>query len=267
MAYQSPHDKKEFITSLFKSITLFEKEVLEVESDFDRYDVMKFMGRQLVTQVMKEQLNFSYLKSYNDISTKNIKANMVKIFIDEFLEYLQEEHRYTLTMAQEVVLNRQCIHFLQAIVSKYYDRFSHLIYEQSVETFFEKVAALTEPSKANSLINECIEGHNGHASLMVYKSGERAAYSTEQVWTRVRDAYLTRKKAVKKLQIELSETLEQMESTQNEYTLEEQTALQDRYLRKQGEIKSLQQRSLDQYDASVKRMKEAMIESLQGFSS
>ena len=264
MAYQSPQDKQLFIASLFKDRALLEKEVLEIESDFDRYDVMKFIGKELVQERMKEELNFSYIKKYDDISIKNVQANMVKILIPEFLDYLQEEMRYSKTMAQQVVLNKKCIHFLQSFVSKYYDRFSHLIYEQSAESFLEKVASLTAADKATTLINECIEGHNGHASLMIYESGERAAYSTLQAWTRVRQAYLTRKKAVKKLQIELSEIMESIESSQ-ELSVEEQVQLEAHYLKKQAEIKALQNRSLDQYDASVKRMKQAMIESLQNF--
>lgn len=264
MSYHSPQEKQLFIASLLKSITLFEKEVLEIESDFDRYDVMKYIGKELVQVKMKEQLNFSYLKNYQEISMRNIKAEMVKLFINEFLDYLQEEQRYSLVMAKEVVLNQKCIHFLQAVVLKYYDRFSHLIFEQSVETFLEKVAALSSAKNAGTFLNECIEGHNGHASLLVYRSGERAAYSTEQVWTRVHQAYLQRKSAIKKLQIELSELLEAINQSEG-LSLEEKVTLQENLLQKQAEIKALKLRSLDQYDASVKRMKEAMIESLQDF--
>lgn len=257
----TPEEKRILVDSLFSDEVKFEKIVLDIQNEGERKEVMTLLANDVVNRQLRDSLHFSYLKSYDDLQTDGIAKIILKRLSDEAAGYLEEKLRFTKAMTADTIHRRPHLLFLKRLSLFYYKRFGHLVYSRIADTFFEKVAALPSPENPPKLLLDAFEGTARHPSLV--KGG---GISFKMVWEHTRRANLVRKKEIGKIQISLSSILN-IKSSNPELGEEELRKLEERYRWNQQNLEAIRSKSLDEFDAGIKRMKAAAVQVLQGFGT
>ena len=254
-------EKRELVASLFTDTALFESKVLRIHTDADRAEVMRLITESLINEELASSLHFSHVKSYNELSTGAVLSTILKLIIAETVHFLQEELRYTAAMAKEVVGDAEHLRFMKQLCKTYYAAHKTVIFEKVADTLLEKIAALSTPSKGSRLLKEAVEGSDKRVSLMILDGGVKVVLTLEQAWKHVHRAYLARKKEISAVQLALSKHLTALEELEDDAEKEKQKLLA-LYAKKEAELKQVRLKSLDRYDATLKRMKEAIVQRL-----
>ena len=86
--------KSSRVKELFDDRVLFEREVLRVENNNDRRDVVGILVNTLVRDTLKEHLNFLYIETFSDFSLKHIVNIIFKEMANEWADYAVTELGY-----------------------------------------------------------------------------------------------------------------------------------------------------------------------------
>lgn len=254
-----PGNSQYAIDDIFDDEKIFEQVVLDIHNDADRKEVIGIIADEIVNDKLRNQLHFSYLRSYNALKTDGIVKIILQRFSSEAAGYLEERLQLNKKLTLDTIRKTRNLLFLKRLSLFYYKRFGTLVFEKVADTFFEKVAALPSPDNPPPLLREAIEGSGKRPSLI---GGN--AVSFKQVWEHTRKANQARKKEMGKVQISLASILNLMES-QQEMSEEDRQKLKERYEWNQKNLEAIRTRSLEQFESSVKRMKTTAVQVLQGF--
>ena len=254
-------EKRALVASLFTDTVLFESKVLRIHTDADRSEVMRLITESLINEQLAASLHFSHLKSYDELTAGGILPSILKVIIAETVHFLQEELRYTAAMAKEVVGDTEHLRFMKQLCKTYYAGHKTIIFEKVADTLLEKIAALSSPAKGSRLLKEAVEGSDKRVSLMVLDGGVKIVVNLEQAWKHVHRAYLARKKEISAVQLALSKHLTALEELEDDAEKEKKELLA-LYAKKEAELKRVRSKPLDRYDATLKRMKQAIVQRL-----
>jgi hypothetical protein len=255
----TPEEKRILVDSIFSDELKFEKRVLDIQNEAERKEVMTILANEIVNTLLRDALHFSYLKSYDDLLTDDIVKIILKRLSSEAACYLEEKLRYTKAMTADAIHQRSHLLFLKRLSLFYYKRFGHLVFAKVADTYFEKVASLPSPENPPNLLLDALQGTEKHPSLV-----KGSAISFKMLWDHARKANLARKKEIAKIQISLSSILN-IKSGNPDLGEEELRKLEERYRWNQQNLEAARSKSLDQFDAGIKRMKTAAVQVLQGF--
>jgi hypothetical protein len=257
----TPDEKRILVDSIFSDELQFEKRVLDIQNEAERKEVMTILANEIVDKRLRDVLHFSYLKAYDDLHTDGIAKVILQRLSSEAAGYLEEKLRYTKTMTAETIHKRPHLLFLKRLSLFYYKRFGHLVFARIADTYFERVAALPSPEHPPKLLLDALEGTTRHPSLV-----KGSGISFKMVWEHARRANLARKKEIGKIQISLSSMLN-IKQNNPELGEEEVRKLEERYRWNQKNLEAVRSKSLDEFDAGIKRMKAAAVQVLQGFGN
>ncbi len=192
-----------YIQELFSDAKVFEKEVLHVNCDEDRKEVMTLMSKEMCSSSkISHQISFLKLKTINDISFDGINIALVQMFLAELISLLKER-RYTFTEIETIKKNKEHLKFLYQLAQSYMRRFGGLLYKEMVNTFFECVGVAGKPEKISKIVDEVINGTETHKSLLEQHGGGQILYKADQAWMRVKQARDDKNRKVQVYQIEI----------------------------------------------------------------
>ena len=251
-----PEEKSALVASIFSDESLFEKHVLDIHNEEDRREVMEILADEIVLNHLKEEVNFSYLKSYDDLHTEGIIRVILQRISSEAAGYLEEKLRYTRTATMQIIRQTAHLLFLKRLSLYYFKRYAFLIFERVADTLFENVAAQVSAQKPPKQLLGAIEGTSRRMPL--FKGN---AVTFEYVWNHARKALMERKKETAKIQMALASILKIMESNENlDETQREK--LSARYDENRRKMEVIQKKPLALYDGSIRRMKHSVVEML-----
>lgn len=252
--------KQTYLNTLFSDEAFFEKEVLDIHGETDRREVMDMLAGQIVKEKMRDCLHFSYIKELKQLNTSKIYTTLVHIFTNETVTFLHEKLFPSQAEAKKETTKPAHMTFLQNYTKKLYGRYEQLFYEKIADTLLERLASLPSASKANKMLQKAVEG-DGRDSMMCFNDGTKSVMKLDQALLHVQQAALARKREIKGDQLALSKLLIKLQEHSGEDDLKRTKLLQD-YEKGQKRIEVLRKRSLDTYNATVKSMKRAVIESI-----
>jgi hypothetical protein len=244
--------------AIFKDEVTFEKQVLDIQNETDRKEVMLMLADEIVKVQLRDELHFAYLKSYDDLKTDGIIKVILQRVSSEAGGYLEEKLRFTKTMTLQTIRKTPNLLFLKRLSLYYYKRYAHMIFERVADSFFEKVAMLPSPEKVPAVLREAVEGSAKRPPI--FKGN---AVSFEHIWKHVRKASAERKREVGKVQISLASII----SIKQNETLDagNEAKLDERYRENQKQLEAVREKPLSEFDGSIRQMKKALVETLENF--
>ncbi len=246
------YDKELRLREIFSSQREFEKEVLLIDDELEREEVLDIIARSLVYDKLKYQLHFYYLKKREDIDTSKIEQAIAQIIIEEFLLYLKDELAFTKVESKFTVSQKEVILFINALASFYYKRYHSHIFSLSADTLFEKIDSVPE---GNIFLKECVEGDGEYKGLMNSENKSKIFYTYERAYSKIHSVMLIKKTAIKKVQLKLTKVM----IAQNK---EPSNEIEASYTMILDELNLLQDKPLDRFDNNIYRVKKAIIDAM-----
>ncbi len=254
------HAKQTYIHTLFTDEAFFEKEVLDVHGEIDRREVMDMLAEQIVKEKLRDALHFSYIKELDQLNTAKVFTVLAHILINEATQFLHEKLFISQAEAKKEATKSEHMAFLHEYTKKLYGRYENLFYEKIADTLLERLASLPSASKANKMLKKAVEG-DGRDSMMCFNDGTKSVMKLDQAISHLHQALLARKREIQGDQLELSRLLMKLREHGDVDDMKRTKLLQD-YNEKQKKVEALRKRPLDSYNSMVKRMKQAIVESI-----
>lgn len=247
--------KQERIKSLFKSRILFEKEVLNVNGDQDREEIVHILAISFVGDILKEHINFLYIQNLSDFTLKPIVNLIFKEMASEWVDYAMHELEYSKNEALEELRIDNRVQFLRILADDYYKHYKDCIFEEIVDSFIELLVLNSDKNEKSRIINAVIN------SSLVPNRSVLGINSSDQLCKRAKAAKDLKNEKVAELQFKLAEIGEGMKDAKISQSKREDLSLvYPNYVKKLQAIKELK---LEKFDDGLQRLKRAIISSLQ----
>lgn len=233
------NEKKVFVEKLFSSKKMFEKNILDVENDDDREEVLMILSKQIVRVLLREELSFLYLSSLRYFNPSLIPNTLFKELANEWVYYAIEHLGYSKSEAISEMKDKKRVVFLLKVAKLYYAKYQTYFYEEIADTFVELVDNMPNPTLNNELIKEVMR------SEFVKKQNISIIHNYHQLWSRVKNAHNHKNQQLSKIQIKITEAL----------------AKEDKELVKKYEYDEevLSEKPLAYFDEAVKRLRDNML--------
>jgi hypothetical protein len=256
--YRKREEKLEFLSKILSDKQLFEEEVLHVFKPEEMEEVFSILAKVLVRQKYKEQLNFLYIKKYEEFDLSLLKSATTKEILQEFITYGVDVLYLSKEEMLEIASSKEHLLFITQLVQEYFKLYRHFLFNEISNTFLERVTTLMNENSNDDLIEEVLQ------SSLVQNENMPVMYTFAQLYKRVAAARDFKQHEKSSLQIKLSETRdllaqENIDPLVSFKTKEKLTTLEEK-------LSQLNERSLDNYDAAIARLKKTMLASMQKFN-
>ena len=245
---------QERINKIFQSRMLFEKEILNVNSDKDRAEIIKILAVVFVRDVLKEHLNFLYIHKLSDFTLKQIANILFKEIANEWIDYAMHELKLSKEMALAELKQENRVSFIRTISSEYYKHYKKYIFEEIVDTFIELLVLNADMDKRSVFINAVINS-DFFANRSILNIN-----SSDQLCKYAKAAKDLHDEEVQYLRMKVSEIQEGILNPDLNMTKREDLNIilptYDQKLKETLELK------LEHYDSNLKRVKMALMASL-----
>ena len=246
------YEKEQKLAYIFASQRDFEKEVLMVQNEDERKDIIKLIAHALVYDKLRDNLHFYYVKSREMIDTSLIVNSITYLLIQELLAYVKEELSFTNVESTSLIKEKEILLFVNALSSFYYKRYHEIIFSFSADTLLDKIESQEKPSR---FLRECVEGSRDTNSLMLLLTGVKLFYSYDQAYKKIHTVMMMKKSKLKTLQLKLAKIMLDSTAQQSKENSE-------KYLRIKGEIELVKNQSLDTFDINIKKVKKAISDTM-----
>jgi len=142
---------------VFNSRETFEKYILDINNDADREDVISILSDRIIRILLKEELNFLYMKDFNNFRFTLIVNILFKEFTNEWLIYAQEYLSLSQEEAVEYVQDKTRLQQLLKIVKWYFTTYKKYFVQEIADTFIELVDSMSQVTMKNDLIEIVLE--------------------------------------------------------------------------------------------------------------
>ena len=247
-------DTKEFIDNLFTEKTLFEQEVLNVTSDHDRAEIIKILAVNIVGDILKEHLNFLYIKSLSDFTLKHIVNILFKEIASEWIDYAIDELKYSKEEALEALRLNNRVQLIKSLSQEYYTVYKGYIFREIADSFIELLALNAKVDKKSVLINAVI-----NSNLIVDRS-LLGINSSDQLCEYAKIALEAKEEKVNAFKLRLSEIKTAIENVKIKKVKREELHLL--YASYEEKLKKVSLLKLDYFDENLKKVKKAIIKAL-----
>lgn len=257
--YKTQKVKEELVKELFNDRKLFELEVLQVSCEADSVEVMQIIVKNLLRERLKKEINFLYLESLNHFKLDSITKTIFNQIANEWLSFATEVLFYSKESALREIQDKQRVNFLYSISNGYFNKYKIYIFENIADTFMELVNTLPHAQSQNQLVSDVLK------SELISTNYVLVIQSFKQLWSRVRAANNFKNAAVSKIQILIAEITIKLRN--KELDEESREKLLASFRKQELELSKLSQLSLDNFDSTLKRLKETMVNSMLKMSS
>lgn len=204
-------EKEELIESIFSDKKVFEKEIINVTCNSDRIEVMDILAKRLIHILLKEELNFLYMKDLSNFKFSLIRNLLFREIANEWVSYAEEYLDYDKEKATEIIQEKRYALFVLGLVKEYFNQYKIYFLQEIADTFIDLVETMPSRTASNDLINEVLK------SDFVRKENISMVYSYAQLWGRVRNAHNAKKEEITKLQLKIAEAKTSQELKSLEY--------------------------------------------------
>jgi len=204
-------EKTELIKSIFSDKKTFEKEILNVTCNSDRIEVMDILAKRIIQVLLKEELNFLYMKDLDNFKFSLIVNLLFREIANEWVSYASEELEYEKTQALDIIQDKTNVVFILALVKEYFMQYKIYFMQEIADSFIDLVESMPSATMSNSLINEVLK------SDFVKKENISVVFSYSQLWGRVKNAHNAKKDKITKLQLMIAEAKDNEELKSLEY--------------------------------------------------
>lgn len=250
-------EKEEYIEKIFSDKALFEWEVLHISSHYDRVEVMQIISDVLVTDKLKYELNFLHIKEYKDFKFSQIINLIFHEIANEWLSFATNIMYCSKEEAIEALQDKTRVIFIHSLSINYYKKYRRQIFEKVSSTFIELVSNAKNDKDTNELINKVLK------SDMIKNKQILSMHNFSQLYKRVKIAQDVKNKQVSMANKKLIELKIKYESQNDEY---EQEKLLKLFKKDKCEFEKLQNKSLDNFDSGVSRLKDTMVHTMMSMS-
>lgn len=247
-------EDREKIDNIFANATLFEKEILHVLNDDDRIEIMRIMTNYMIRDILKEHINFLYIRNLSDFTLRPIRNILFKEIANEWISYAMDALKLSKADALVVLQAKEKVKLIHALAANYYRHYKLHIFEEIADTFIELVASISRSSDKSVLINAVIN------SDLIANRTVLGINSFDQLYKKARSAKNLKSLEVSKIQMKITETLKNM-SNQSK-SKEEKEKLQNVLVKYERQAKESEAKKLENFDASLQRVKTSMVNSL-----
>jgi len=246
------NDNTELIDEIFLKKTIFEKKVLNVLSEKDRFEIIDILSTSLVYDTLKEHLNFIYIKNISDFTLQHIPNIIFKVLANEWISYATELLSLSRVEALEYLQTANNVKYIHTLAQSYYLYCRNSIYEKIADTFIELLALLNLKSERVIFVNEVI-----NSKLMANKTVLRIN-DFNQLYKKIKFAKNKKNTEISSIQMKITDSREMLKNLKQDEEIKERKALH-RYIKIEKETNKL---GLENFDESLKRVKRSIINSL-----
>jgi len=253
--YKTQEEKRRYIDKIFNDVSLFEWEVLHVSSHYDRLEIMQILAQTLVRDRLKYEINFLYIKDYEDFKFSQIINILFHEIANEWLSFATDILHCSKKDVIEDFQNKIRVHFIYSLVSEYYAKYKRQIFEVIADSFIELIK---DVNQTNKLIEEVLR------SDLIRNKQILEMHTFSQLWSRVLSAQNRKNSEIISANIKIAK-IKKKYGEQNLSSDEKQRLLE--FLKiSDSELKKLKKLNLDNFDSGVKRLKDTMVNSMLGMN-
>jgi hypothetical protein len=257
--YRTKDEKHELIELIFSKREFFEEYVLEVLSDIDRLDIMEILSKRFIEILLKDELNFLYMKNFDNFNFSLIKNILFKEIANEWVFFAQEELMYTKEEALDIIQNKKRVLFLLALVKWYFTKYKKYFTDKIADSFIKLVESMPNATLDNPIIKTVLK------SNFVKNKNLSVVHNYDQLYNRVKDARNNKNEQLSKEQIKVSELYIKLQ-TQN-YIKEDVVKIKSLLKKVEYNIEVLEEKELANFDDAVKRVRDTMSGFMLGIDS
>jgi len=252
--YKTKEEKKQYIEKIFKNKALFEWEVLHVSSHYDRLEIMEVLAHILVREKLRYELNFLYLKSYDDFNFSQIVNIIFHEIANEWVSFATDILHYPKQDAIQELQNKIRVRFIHSLAKEYYEKYRRKIFEEVGDTFIELVASTSSEKSITRVIHETLE------SSLIKNRQILDMHNFKQLYKRTKIARNIKSSDINSLKIKINDlkTLYRDASINKD----EKERLYSQIERAHKELERLADCGLDNFDKAIKRLKDTMVQSM-----
>ena len=244
----------DLVENIFTKRTTFEKEVLNVKSEKDKSEIVHMLTHVIVTDSLKEHINFLYLRELSDFTLKHIVNMLFKEFANEWIEYSMEILGSSKEVALEELQKPHRVKFIHTLADDYFKYYKEYFYEGIADTFIELLATMSPDSKKIKLVNAVIN------SNLIANRSVLNINSFDQLYRRVISAKNLKNIEVSTLQVKLSDILIELDcNSTSAKRREDLLTVLPAYEEKNKDIAG---KKLEHFDGSLQRVKRAIFNAL-----
>lgn len=236
--------KDDLVISIFSDTKIFEENVLAVHNNSDRIEIMDILAKKLIRDLLKEELNFLYMKNLDHFDFSLIVNLLFKEIANEWLSYAMDRLLYKREEALELLQEKKHTLFILSLVKDYFRLYKIYFFQEIADSFIDLISHMSSPSVSNKLIDEVLQ------SGFVKNQNISVVYNYSQLWGRVKNAQNAKKEKQTKLQLKIAEA-------------------NDPKMRKRYEFKEeeLMEEPLAFFDDAILRLRNAMVQYMMQISS
>ncbi|HIC44907.1 MAG TPA: hypothetical protein EYO73_11725, partial [Sulfurimonas sp.] len=156
----------DYLDLIFSQKLKFEEEVLQVNCDKDREEVMVLIYTEMCSdEKLAMQIDFLKIKSIDDLDFNGVNIALVQIFLAELIS-LAKEKNFTRFEIENIKNNKEYLKFLYELAQIYMRGFAGVFYKEVVNTFFDLLSIAGKPEKLSPVVSEVINGTLKRRSLL-----------------------------------------------------------------------------------------------------
>lgn len=237
-------EKNELIGKIFSDKAFFEAEVLGIFSNSDRIEVVEILAKRMVGLLLREELNFLYMKNLEKFSFSLIRNLMFREISNEWVSYSAEKLRMEHQEAVETLQSKKYALFLLALIREYFKHYKVYFAQEIADSFIDLIKTMPAGIKSTPLINQIL------ISDFVKNENIVVVQNYSQIWGKVRNAHTSKNIQLTKLQVKISETKDRKEKQNLEYAQE-----------------VLSEKPLAFFDDTLLRLRNTMVQYMMGIDS
>lgn len=247
-------ETKEYIQRVFSDIELFERDILNVKTSQDRQEIMTILAESLVRDLLKDELNFLYMRSFSDFSLTPIPNIIYKEIASEWVVYAMEELQMSREDALAELHGKERVKFVLSLVRKYLKQHKHIIFNEITDTFIELIDRIPHAKNGDIVVEEFLESDFIPNKKLLYIK------DFNELWRRVRIARNSKVLAISKVEAKIDDTLSFLE--REDAVGERRDMLLKKLHEQESEFERLSNATLENFDEPLLKIKEAMISSM-----
>lgn len=252
-------DKQKYIDKLFKDKTLFEQEVLHVFSHYDRLEVMGVLTHILVREKLIYELNFLYLKKFEDFKFSQIVNIIFHVIANEWVSYATDILRYPKQDAIQEIQNKFRVKFIHSLAKDYYEKYRRKIFEEIGDTFIELVASTKSEKNITKVIKDTLQ------SNLIKNRQILDMNNFSQLYKRTKAAKNMKNSNISILKMKIND-LKAIYDDPN-IKEEEKKKLYSQIEKLNKELDKAVNYSLDNFDRAIERLKDTMVQSMMSMTN
>ena len=246
--------QEELIEKIFTNKLFFEKEILDIQSENDRSEVMRILSTEMVENILKENINFLYIEKLEYFTLTPVINILFKELANEWISYAMDVLEFSKEDALEELQADERVKFIHILAVDYNRFYKDYLFEAIANSFIDLLSSMNQGSEKIKFVNSIIN------SDLIANRNILNINSFDQLYQRVKSAKNFKNIDLSSVQIKISEILQEIEDPQTEYEKRESLFIVlPSYERKEEQIK---EKRLEEYDASLQRVKRAIFNAL-----